>query len=153
MPCMESRQNAPDVVFVPVIDRAAGQEPEIVLHTLGDGRIALYAYTDPQTLSRLHAGGESWASYTMTELQAAHRSRPYDLVILDADPAGPEPERDSSKVWHTPSAYQRELSQLAARAEALSAEIEQAEAKSRPKAGPVRPVRKLARSGLLAASC
>jgi hypothetical protein len=75
----------PPVLYVPVDVGSDGAVTDVRMLRLGDGRVALIAYT---ALDRLAAGCGAdvpWALVETRKLGEVHATKPYDVKLLDVD--------------------------------------------------------------------
>lgn len=75
----------PPVLYVPVDLAADGSVADVRMLRLGDGRVALIAYT---ALDRLAAGcgpDVPWALVETGKLGDVHATKPFDVKLLDVD--------------------------------------------------------------------
>jgi len=76
----------PPVVYVPT---TAGEDPatrRVLMHTVADGRTALYTYSAIDRLQTYYLPGSSWVLCDVPALQRIHDETPYDLLFVDVDP-------------------------------------------------------------------
>ncbi|MCX6405979.1 MULTISPECIES: SAV_915 family protein [unclassified Aeromicrobium] len=80
------RPALPPVVYVPT---SAADDPslrEVQMHTLEDGRTALFVYSAIDRLHDLYRPDVPWLLCDVATLQRVHDETPYDLLFLDLDP-------------------------------------------------------------------
>lgn len=80
------RPALPPVVYVPT---SAADDPslrEVQMHTLEDGRTALFVYSAIDRLHDLYSPDVPWLLCDVATLQRVHDETPYDLLFLDLDP-------------------------------------------------------------------
>ncbi|WP_353951960.1 SAV_915 family protein [Knoellia sp. S7-12] len=76
----------PPVVYVPTTDEAEPAQRHIILHTLQDGRTALFVYSAPDRLRDMYLPDASWVLCDGAQLQKVQEQTPFDLLFLDIDP-------------------------------------------------------------------
>lgn len=76
----------PPVVYVPTTDEAEPAKRHIILHTLQDGRTALFVYSAPDRLRDKYLPDTSWVLCDGAQLQKVQEQTPFDLLFLDIDP-------------------------------------------------------------------
>ena len=76
----------PPVVYVPA--RPAGDQLEVEMQLMTDGRRGLFAYSAIDRLRDLYPGARAWVALTVEGLQSLHdeSERPYELLFLDRSP-------------------------------------------------------------------
>lgn len=82
----QARVTMPPVVYVPVAELP--EEPgvqRLKMHTLSDGRTAVYVYSAPDRLASMYGGGVAWVLADVAGLQRAFDDVPYDLLLLDRE--------------------------------------------------------------------
>jgi len=86
----------PPVVYAPVVELP--EEPgvqHLKMHTMADGRTAVFVYSAIDRLVDLYGDGVPWVLVDVATLQRAYDQAPYDLLFLDQalHPASAEPGR------------------------------------------------------------
>jgi len=76
----------PPIVYVPTTDEAEPAQRHIILHTLQDGRTALFVYSAPDRLRDFYLPDASWVLCDGAQLQRVHEQTPFDLLFLDLNP-------------------------------------------------------------------
>ena len=81
----------PPVVYVPVTELP--EEPgvqRIKMHTMADGRTAVFVYSALDRLAESYDSGVPWVVADVRGLQKAFEEHPYDLLFIDQElrPAG-----------------------------------------------------------------
>ena len=74
----------PPVVYAPVVELP--EEPgvqHLKMHTMADGRTAVFVYSALDRLVDLYGDGVPWVLVDVATLQRAHDQAPYDLLFLD----------------------------------------------------------------------
>lgn len=79
-------QTMPPVVYVPTTDEPDTAARRLVMHTLEDGRTALYTYSAIDRLHRYYLDGAPWVLLDVAALQRAHEAAPYELLFVDVSP-------------------------------------------------------------------
>jgi len=96
-----TRPTMPPVVYVPTTDEEDRAARRLVMHTVEDGRTALYTYSAPDRLERYYLQGHPWVLLDVESLQRAHEASPYDLLFVDVSPGlqevEPEPEPEAGR--------------------------------------------------------
>lgn len=83
----------PPVVYVPTTDEAEPGFRQVLMHTMGDGRTALFVYSAIDRLFSFYRPGNAWIVCDVATLQRIHDETPYDLLFVDQDPGlEPDPE-------------------------------------------------------------
>lgn len=77
----------PPVVYVPARP-ASGDQLEVELQLMTDGRRGLFCYSALDRLADLYVGAPAWLALTVEGLQSLHdeSTTPYDLIFLDRTP-------------------------------------------------------------------
>lgn len=83
----------PPVVYVPVDVDESGQVSDVRMLKLGDGRIALCAYTALDRFVACWGADQPWALVNTAELPGIHAEKPFDVKLLDV--LVPEPIRSA----------------------------------------------------------
>ena len=68
------------------------------MHSLEDGRTALYAYSAPDRVDSFYRPGQPWVLCDVAALQRLHDSTPYDVLFVDIDPGLPAQESDDGEL-------------------------------------------------------
>lgn len=76
----------PPVVYVPTTDEQEPTSREILMHTMSDGRTALFVYSAIDRLFEFYRQGNAWIVCDVATLQRIHDATPYDLLFVDRDP-------------------------------------------------------------------
>ncbi|KGN30759.1 hypothetical protein N802_06010 [Knoellia sinensis KCTC 19936] len=76
----------PPVVYVPTTDETDPTHRRVILHSLEDGRTALFVYSAPDRLNDYYLPGNPWVLCDGSALQRLQEETPYDLLFLDLDP-------------------------------------------------------------------
>ena len=84
----------PPVVYVPTTDEQEPDAREVLMHTVPDGRTALFVYSAIDRLFDFYRRGNAWIACDVATLQRIHDATPYDLLFVDKDPGLQEPGRD-----------------------------------------------------------
>ena len=92
-----TRPTMPPVVYVPTTDEEDRAARRLVLHTVEDGRTALYAYSAIDRLDRYYLQGSPWVVLDVASLQRAHEASPYDLLFVDVSPGLQEIEPEPAE--------------------------------------------------------
>ena len=80
------RPPMPPIVYVPTTDEEDRAVRRIVMHTVEDGRTALYTYSAIDRLDRYYLEGNPWVLLDVAALQRAYEASPYDLLFVDVSP-------------------------------------------------------------------
>jgi hypothetical protein len=86
-------QLVPPVLYLPVEVDADGEVTDIRMLRLGDGRIALVAYTALDRFVACWGEQQAWALVNTAELPGIHERKPFDVKLLDV--LVPEPVRSA----------------------------------------------------------
>lgn len=81
-----TRPTMPPVVYVPTTDEEDRAARRLVMHTVEDGRTALYTYSAIDRLDRYYLQGNPWVVLDVAALQRAFEASPYDLLFVDVSP-------------------------------------------------------------------
>lgn len=81
-----TRPTMPPVVYVPTTDEEDRAARRLVMHTVEDGRTALYTYSAIDRLDRYYLEGNPWVVLDVAALQRAFEASPYDLLFVDVSP-------------------------------------------------------------------
>lgn len=81
-----TRPTMPPVVYVPTTDEDDRAARRLVMHTVEDGRTALYTYSAIDRLDRYYLEGNPWVVLDVAALQRAFEAAPYDLLFVDVSP-------------------------------------------------------------------
>lgn len=81
-----TRPTMPPVVYVPTTDEDDRAARRLVMHTVEDGRTALYTYSAIDRLDRYYLEGNPWVVLDVAALQRAFEASPYDLLFVDVSP-------------------------------------------------------------------
>lgn len=95
VPQAPTRPSMPPVVYVPVVELP--EKPgvqHLKLHTMADGRTAVFAYSALDRMVRLYGDGVPWMLIDVPGLQRAFEQVPFDLVFVDQE-LHPRPADDS----------------------------------------------------------
>lgn len=57
------------------------------MHTIEDGRTAIYTYSAIDRLHTFYRSGNPWVLLDVAALQRVHDATPYDVLFVDVDPA------------------------------------------------------------------
>lgn len=71
---------------MPTTSEADPAERRVTMHTVEDGRIALYTYSAIDRLHDIYDPDSSWVVCDVAALQRIHDQTPYDLLFVDVDP-------------------------------------------------------------------
>ena len=82
----DERREFPPLVYVPTTGEEDPATRRILMHTVEDGRTALYTYSAIDRLHRYYLPKSSWVVCDVAALQRVHDETPYDLLFLDVDP-------------------------------------------------------------------
>jgi len=82
----EYLRSFPPVVYVPTTDETEPTHRRVVMHTLTDGRVAVFVYSAPDRLASFYLPDAAWVLLDVEALQRLHDETPYDLILLDRDP-------------------------------------------------------------------
>jgi len=74
---------APPVVYLPVDLDAEGNVADFRMIRLGDGRIALLAYTALDRFVDAWGEHQPWLLFETRKIDEIHRAKPFDLKLLD----------------------------------------------------------------------
>lgn len=74
---------APPVVYLPVRTDPDGNVTDIAMIRLGDGRVALLAYTALDRFIRCCGTEQPWLLYFTHALPELHQEKPFDVKMLD----------------------------------------------------------------------
>ena len=74
----------PPVVYVPTMVDVDGNT-RVKMHALRDNRVALFVFSAIDRLEAQYGEGAPWVLLQAPELQQAHDSAPFDLLLLDRD--------------------------------------------------------------------
>lgn len=83
----------PPVVYLPVDVDGTGETTDVRMIRLGDGRVALLAYTALDRFIACWGEQQPWALVKTSELEAIQETKPYDVKLLDV--LVPEPIRSA----------------------------------------------------------
>ncbi|GMA32697.1 SAV_915 family protein [Litorihabitans aurantiacus] len=86
MTALPTNRPMPPVVYVPTTDEADQRARRLVMHTVEDGRTAIYTYSAPDRLDRYYLQGQPWVLLDVASLQRAYEDTPYDLLFVDVSP-------------------------------------------------------------------
>ena len=81
-----AQPSMPPVVYVPTTDEPDRAARRLVMHTVPDGRTALYTYSAPDRLERFYLRGAPWVLMDIASLQRAFEQVPYDMLFVDISP-------------------------------------------------------------------
>ncbi|TGO06689.1 SAV_915 family protein [Serinibacter arcticus] len=81
-----TRPPMPPLVYVPTTDEEDRAARRLVMHTVEDGRTALYTYSAIDRLDRYYLEGSPWVVLDVASLQRAYEAAPYDLLFVDVSP-------------------------------------------------------------------
>ncbi|TQL70279.1 hypothetical protein FB381_4208 [Nocardioides albertanoniae] len=81
-----ARRDFPPFVYVPTTSEDDPATRRVLMHTVEDGRTALYTYSAIDRLHRYYLPKSSWVVCDVPALQRVHDETPYDLLFLDIDP-------------------------------------------------------------------
>lgn len=92
-----SRPRMPPVVYVPVMElpEAPGVQ-HLKLHTMADGRTAVFAYSALDRMVSLYGDGVPWMLIDVPGLQRAFDQVPFDLVFVDRE-LHPQPVAEAGR--------------------------------------------------------
>lgn len=74
---------APPVVYLPVDVDADGQVSDIKMIRLGDGRVALLAYTALDRFIDAWGEHQSWLLFDTRKVEEIQQAKPFDVKLLD----------------------------------------------------------------------
>ena len=83
----------PPVLYLPVDVGPDGEVTDIRMLRLGDGRVALVAYTALDRFVACWGDQQAWALVDTSELPGIHETKPFDVKLLDV--LVPEPVRSA----------------------------------------------------------
>ena len=83
----------PPVLYLPVEVDDAGAVRDVRMIKLGDGRVALCAYTALDRFVACWGAAQPWALVNTSDLPGIHDQKPFDVKLLDV--LVPEPVRSS----------------------------------------------------------
>lgn len=83
----------PPVLYLPVEVGDDGEVTDIRMLRLGDGRVALVAYTALDRFVACWGDQQPWALVDTSELPGIHETKPFDVKLLDV--LVPEPVRSA----------------------------------------------------------
>lgn len=83
----------PPVLYLPVEVDESGAVRDVRMIKLGDGRVALCAYTALDRFVACWGAGQAWALVNTADLPGIHDQKPFDVKLLDV--LVPEPVRSS----------------------------------------------------------
>lgn len=75
--------SAPPVVYLPVDIDAEGNVTDFRMIRLGDGRIALLAYTALDRFVDAWGEHQSWMLFETAKIEEIYRVKPFDMKLLD----------------------------------------------------------------------
>ena len=75
--------SAPPVVYLPVDVDTEGTVTDFRMIRLGDGRVALLAYTALDRFVDAWGEHQSWLLFETRKIDEIHRAKPFDLKLLD----------------------------------------------------------------------
>ena len=75
--------SAPPVVYLPVDVDSEGNVTDFRMIRLGDGRVALLAYTALDRFVDAWGEHQSWLLFETRKIGEIHRAKPFDLKLLD----------------------------------------------------------------------
>ena len=78
-----SGATAPPVVYLPVDVDGEGNVTDFRMIRLGDGRIALLAYTALDRFVDAWGEEQPWLLFETRKIDEIHRAKPFDLKLLD----------------------------------------------------------------------
>ena len=81
---MTDKTTVPPVLYVPVRHNAAG-DVEVVRLPMGDGKLALVAYTALDRLAKGCGEGQEWAMIFTSTLSSVKDETPFDAVAFDVE--------------------------------------------------------------------
>ncbi|MCW2817923.1 MAG: hypothetical protein JWR42_710 [Marmoricola sp.] len=76
----------PPVVYVPTTAEDDVATRRVLMHTVEDGRTALYTYSALDRLHSIYLPGSHWVLCDVSGLQRIFDETPYDLLFVDVDP-------------------------------------------------------------------
>jgi hypothetical protein len=76
----------PPVVYLPTTDEEEPAARGVLMHTVPDGRTALFVYSAIDRLFELYRDGNAWIVCDVATLQRIHDATPYDLLFVDRAP-------------------------------------------------------------------
>ncbi|MFC5730724.1 MULTISPECIES: SAV_915 family protein [Nocardioides] len=76
---------APPVVYLPVQTDADGQVTDVKMLKLGDGRVALLAYTALDRLIDAWGDHQSWLLFETRKVDDIRQVKHFDVKLLDVD--------------------------------------------------------------------
>jgi hypothetical protein len=74
---------APPVVYLPVDVDGEGNVTDFRMIRLGDGRVALLAYTALDRFVDAWGEEQPWLLFETRKIDEIHRAKPFDLKLLD----------------------------------------------------------------------
>lgn len=77
----------PPFVYVPTTSADDPTQRRVLMHTVEDGRTALYVYSAIDRLNRWYLTGNPWIVCDVAALQRIFNETPYDLLFVDIDAA------------------------------------------------------------------
>jgi len=86
----------PPVVYVPTTDESDPTFRQVLMHTMADGRTALFVYSAIDRLYDFYRQGNAWIVCDVATLQRIHDATPYDLLFVDRDPGLGDADQDES---------------------------------------------------------
>ncbi len=92
----------PPVVYVPTTDESDPALRQVLMHTLHDGRTALFVYSAIDRLFDFYRDGNAWIVCDVETLQRIHDATPYDLLLVDRDPGLDDSGADAPGADRTP---------------------------------------------------
>ena len=85
-PASPTRPPMPPLVYVPTTVEADPAQRRLLMHTVEDGRTALYVYSAIDRLHRFYLADNHWIVLDVAGLQKAFDAAPYDLLLVDVSP-------------------------------------------------------------------
>lgn len=82
----EYKKSFPPVVYVPTTDEEDRSHRRIVMHSMQDGRVALFVYSAPDRLEEYYLPGRPWVLCDGPTLERIQQETPFDLLFLDMNP-------------------------------------------------------------------
>lgn len=92
-PALQPPMLVPPVVYLPVDVDEAGAVRDVRMIKLGDGRVALCAYTALDRFVACWGAAQPWALVNTSDLPGIHDQKPFDVKLLDV--LVPEPVRSA----------------------------------------------------------
>jgi hypothetical protein len=83
---VEPPRQFPPVVYAPITELPDDPgTPRLKMHTMADGRTAVFVYSALDRLVDLYGADAPWMLLGVEALQRAYDQAPYDLVLLDRE--------------------------------------------------------------------